>query len=255
MGSMGPPMSALSSRATPLSDGGSFTKPSSGATRPLMTAYPSSGPTAPQTRHERDEQQQDVQAAPLPPTPPPPSPVLTLICSTDLQIASYEPAHVRLLLGYEAEEMDGHCLLDLVHPDDVGRLRAMWLDLLGHARLEISNVIASPLDGASGQPVLALTPPLHLVLPARGTGVLEDQSVRVRSAWTRGRLFDLYSIRLHIGGGLGTDLTAAAAEGRREYSAYVVASLLKLGNEGAHPDLRIGGTPPSTAVSTHIHNG
>jgi hypothetical protein len=63
------------------------------------------------------------------------------------------------MLGYTAEEMLGHSVLDHIHPDDQGRAVEGWLARLATRRDELirraEQAMYRSKDGANGKPVMA----------------------------------------------------------------------------------------------------
>ncbi|KAK0546224.1 hypothetical protein OC845_004688 [Tilletia horrida] len=150
------------------------------------------------------------------------SPVLTMICSTALTCARLSE-NSQALLGYVPTELANRPLVDIVHPEDVTRVRGMWQKLIESVQVRVQPVLS-----VSPEEIMAIDPNL-LIQPALGTSFPED-NVRIRLS---NGLFDFYSVRLHIGGYFGADLSVSHSRER----AYIVASLLKLGNDGSHPHL------------------
>lgn len=157
------------------------------------------------------------------------SAVVTVICSTDLQCARISEECVSLL-GYHPSEMRDRSLFELVHPSDSTRLERIWTSL-------IDPVGVVPQAAPVTADRMLNTSPARLMTPASGTiFVQEDMRLRQRTG-----MFDFYSVRLHLGGGFGVDLYQRDTLDR----AYVVASLLKLGNDADHPDPSLLRTPYS----------
>jgi hypothetical protein len=151
------------------------------------------------------------------------APTVSLICSTELQCvrASEECS---TLLGLRPEELQQLSLFDLVHPTEGPQLEDLWQSLIRPVGIRPSGAPAHPA-------VILNAPPAQLLLPAAGT-VFVENTFRVR---LRSGTFDFYSVRLHLGGYFGADLFLPETLGR----AYVVASLLKLGNDATHPSIAV----------------
>lgn len=148
------------------------------------------------------------------------SAVVTVICSTDLRCARVSEECVALLDFHPTEMMD-RSLFELVHPSDSARLERIWTSL-------IDPVGVVPQTAPVSADRMMTTPPARLMAPASGT-IFVQEDVRLRQ---RSGMFDFYSVRLHLGGGFGVDLYKRDTLDR----AYIVASLLKLGNDADHPD-------------------
>ncbi|UZJ53858.1 hypothetical protein CBS101457_003178 [Exobasidium rhododendri] len=153
---------------------------------------------------------------------------VTLILSTGLQCARCS-IESQALLGFSPSDLLERSLFELVHPSEKQRLEQLWLSLIEPVGVKPQVV------PANAETVMTLSPSI-LMAPAPGT-VFMQETMRLRQ---RSGIFDFYSIRLHLGGGFGADLYQPQSLSR----AYIVASLLKLGNDATHPDpnfLREGG--------------
>ncbi|PWY99859.1 hypothetical protein BCV70DRAFT_200766 [Testicularia cyperi] len=155
------------------------------------------------------------------------SAVVTLICSTNLQCARISD-ECTALLGYQPEEMIERSLFEFVHPSETSRLEEIWSSL-------IDPVGVVPQAVPAAAEVVMSTPAARLMTPAGGT-IFVQENMRLRQ---RSGMYDFYSVRLHLGGGFGVDLYRRETLDR----AYIVASLLKLGNDAVHPDPAILRTP------------
>lgn len=161
------------------------------------------------------------------------SAVVTVICSTDLQCLRVSQ-ECTSLLDYHPDDMVDRSLFEFVHPADTVRLERIWSSL-------IDPVGVVPQSAPVSADRMLNTPPPRLMTPASGTiFVQEDMRLRQR----RG-MYDFYSVRLHLGGGFGVDLYQRETLDR----AYIVASLLKLGNDAHHPDTSILRAPYSQEYS------
>ncbi|TKY86507.1 hypothetical protein EX895_004656 [Sporisorium graminicola] len=159
------------------------------------------------------------------------SAVVTIICSTNLQCARISE-ECMALLGYQPTELNERSLFELVHPSEAGRLQEIWSSLIDPV-----GVIPQAVPAAAD--VVRSTPAARLMAPAAGTiFVQEDMRLRQRNG-----MYDFYSVRLHLGGGFGVDLYRRETLDR----AYIVASLLKLGNDAVHPD-------PAVLRSPYLHD-
>ncbi|CDU25792.1 uncharacterized protein SPSC_05963 [Sporisorium scitamineum] len=148
------------------------------------------------------------------------SAVVTMICSTNLQCARISE-ECTALLGYQPSELNERSLFELVHPSETGRLQDIWSSLIDPV-----GVIPQAVPAAAD--VVMSTPAARLMAPAAGT-IFVQENMRLRQ---RNGMYDFYSVRLHLGGGFGVDLYRRETLDR----AYIVASLLKLGNDAVHPD-------------------
>ncbi|EPQ29474.1 uncharacterized protein PFL1_03229 [Pseudozyma flocculosa PF-1] len=153
----------------------------------------------------------------------PASAVVTIICSTNLQCARVSE-DCQVLLGYQPSEVLERSLFELVHPTESTRLEELWTSL-------IDPVGVLPQAVPASAEVVMSTPPARLMAPAAGT-IFVQENMRLRQ---RNGMYDFYSIRLHLGGGFGVDLYRRETLDR----AYIVASLLKLGNDATHPDTAV----------------
>lgn len=179
-------------------------------------------------------------------------PTVSLILSTGLQCARCS-VESHALLGYSPSDLMETSLFELVHPSETQRLEQLWLSLIEPVGIKPQVV------PANAETVMNLSPAV-LMAPAPGT-VFIQESMRLRR---RSGIYDFYSIRLHLGGGFGADLYQSSTLDR----AYIVASLLKLGNDATHSDPTIlrearwhqGNdprhftTPPSKGSSGNGHN-
>jgi len=147
-------------------------------------------------------------------------PTVSLILSTGLQCARCS-IESHALLGFSPSDLLERSLFELVHPSEKQRLEQLWLSLIEPVGVKPQVV------PANAETVMTLSPAL-LMAPAPGT-VFMQETMRLRQ---RSGIFDFYSIRLHLGGGFGADLYRHHTLDR----AYIVASLLKLGNDATHPD-------------------
>lgn len=161
------------------------------------------------------------------------SAVVTMICSTNLQCARISE-ECTALLGYQPSELNERSLFELVHPSETGRLQEIWSSLIDPV-----GVIPQAVPAAAE--VVMSTPAARLMTPAAGT-IFVQEDVRLRQ---RNGMYDFYSVRLHLGGGFGVDLYRRETLDR----AYIVASLLKLGNDAVHPDPAILRSPYSHDTS------
>lgn len=148
------------------------------------------------------------------------SPTVSLILSTGLQCARCS-VESHALLGFAPSDLVERSLFELVHPSETNRLEQLWLSLIEPVEVK-PQVVPS-----NAETIMNLSPAL-LMAPAPGT-VFMQETMRLRQ---RSGIFDFYSIRLHLGGGFGADLYQPQTFDR----AYIVASLLKLGNDATHPD-------------------
>ncbi|GAK67772.1 uncharacterized protein PAN0_021d6001 [Moesziomyces antarcticus] len=148
------------------------------------------------------------------------SAVVTMICSTNLQCARISD-EVTALLGYQPSELNERSLFELVHPSETSRLQEIWTSL-------IDPVGVVPQAVPAAAEVVMSTPAARLMTPAAGT-IFVQENMRLRQ---RNGMYDFYSVRLHLGGGFGVDLYRRDTLDR----AYIVASLLKLGNDAVHPE-------------------
>ncbi|KAN0064654.1 hypothetical protein ACQY0O_002284 [Thecaphora frezii] len=169
------------------------------------------------------------------PFTPTASAVVTIICSTNLQCARVSE-DCAVLLGYQPSEVLERSLFEFVHPAEASRLEELWTSL-------IDPVGVVPQAVPASADVVMSTPPARLMAPAAGT-IFVQENMRLRQ---RNGMYDFYSIRLHLGGGFGVDLYRRETLDR----AYIVASLLKLGNDATHPEVLVlrnpyhGGQGPS----------
>lgn len=145
---------------------------------------------------------------------------VSLILSTDLHCARCSEESYALL-GYTPSDLSERSLSEIVHPSERERLESLWISLIEPVRVQPQRIPASINS------ILSLSPAI-LMTPAPGT-VYMQESMRLRQ---RSGIYDFYSIRLHLGGGLGADLYQSSTLDR----CYIVASLLKLGNDANHPD-------------------
>jgi len=143
-----------------------------------------------------------------------------MICSTNLQCARISD-ECTALLGYQPSELNERSLFELVHPSETSRLQDIWTSL-------IDPVGVVPQAVPAAAEVVMGTPAARLMTPAAGT-IFVQENMRLRQ---RNGMYDFYSVRLHLGGGFGVDLYRRETLDR----AYIVASLLKLGNDAVHPD-------------------
>lgn len=143
-----------------------------------------------------------------------------MICSTNLQCARISD-EVTALLGYQPSELNERSLFELVHPSETSRLQEIWTSL-------IDPVGVVPQAVPAAAEVVMSTPAARLMTPAAGT-IFVQENMRLRQ---RNGMYDFYSVRLHLGGGFGVDLYRRETLDR----AYIVASLLKLGNDAVHPE-------------------
>lgn len=150
----------------------------------------------------------------------PASAVVTIICSTSLQCARVSE-ECTALLGYHPSDVLERSLFELVHPTEAGRLEELWTSL-------IDPIGVVPQAVPASADVVMTIPPARLMAPASGT-IFVQENMRLRQ---RNGMYDFYSIRLHLGAGFGVDLYRRETLNR----AYIVASLLKLGNDATHPD-------------------
>ncbi|KAJ1020652.1 hypothetical protein NDA16_004045 [Ustilago loliicola] len=157
------------------------------------------------------------------------SAVVTMICSTNLQCARVSD-ECSALLGYQPSELNERSLFELVHPSETSRLQDIWTSL-------IDPVGVVPQAVPAAAEVVMSTPASRLMTPAAGT-IFVQENMRLRQ---RNGMYDFYSVRLHLGGGFGVDLYRRETLDR----AYIVASLLKLGNDAVHPDPAILRSPYS----------
>lgn len=157
------------------------------------------------------------------------SAVVTMICSTNLQCARISE-ECTALLGYHPSELNERSLFELVHPYETSRLQDIWTSLIDPVR-----VVPQAVPAAAE--VVMSTPAARLMTPAAGT-IFVQENMRLRQ---RNGMYDFYSVRLHLGGGFGVDLYRRETLDR----AYIVASLLKLGNDAVHPDPAILRSPYS----------
>ncbi|EST07030.2 PAS domain protein [Kalmanozyma brasiliensis GHG001] len=157
------------------------------------------------------------------------SAVVTMICSTNLQCARSSEECIALL-GYKPSELNERSLFELVHPSETSRLQEIWTSL-------IDPVGVIPQSVPAAADVVMSTPAARLMAPAAGT-IFVQENMRLRQ---RNGMYDFYSVRLHLGGGFGVDLYRRETLDR----AYIVASLLKLGNDAVHPDPSILRAPYS----------
>jgi PAS domain-containing protein len=148
------------------------------------------------------------------------SPTVSLILSTGLQCARCS-VESHALLGYSPSDLIERSLFELVHPSETQRLEQLWMSLIEPVG------VRSQVVPADAETVMTLSPAI-LMAPAPGT-VYMQETMRLRQ---RSGIYDFYSIRLHLGGGFGADLYQTSTLDR----AYIVASLLKLGNDATHPD-------------------
>lgn len=149
-------------------------------------------------------------------------PLVSLILSTEMECFRCSKEAQRLL-GYYPEDLLARSLFDLVHPDDAHQMEELWLGLIEPVGVRPGRVPATIDALKSLSPVL-------LMIPATGTIFLQEvMRFRLRSGD-----YDLFSVRLHLGGGFGADLYRNNTLDR----AYIVASLLKVGHHGAHPHPR-----------------
>ena len=159
------------------------------------------------------------------------SAVVTMICSTNLQCARISE-ECTALLGYQPSELNERSLFELVHPAETSRLQEIWTSLI-----DPIGIVPQAIPAAAE--AVMDTPPARLMTPAAGTiFVQEDMRLRQRNG-----MYDFYSVRLHLGGGFGVDLYRRETLDR----AYIVASLLKLGNDAVHPD-------PALLRSPYFHD-
>lgn len=159
------------------------------------------------------------------------SAVVTMICSTNLQCARVSD-ECSALLGYQPSELNERSLFELVHPSETSRLQDIWTSL-------IDPVGVVPQTVPAAAEIVMSTPSARLMTPAAGT-IFVQENMRLRQ---RNGMYDFYSVRLHLGGGFGIDLYRRETLDR----AYIVASLLKLGNDAVHPD-------PSILRSLYSHD-
>ncbi|CBQ72460.1 conserved hypothetical protein [Sporisorium reilianum SRZ2] len=159
------------------------------------------------------------------------SAVVTMICSTNLQCARISE-ECTALLGYQPSELNERSLFEIVHPSETGRLQEIWSSL-------IDPVGVIPQSVPAAADVVMSTPAARLMAPAAGT-IFVQENMRLRQ---RNGMYDFYSVRLHLGGGFGVDLYRRETLDR----AYIVASLLKLGNDAVHPD-------PAMLRSPYLHD-
>lgn len=157
------------------------------------------------------------------------SAVVTIICSTNLQCARVSD-ECSALLGYQPSDLNERSLFELVHPSETSRLQDIWTSL-------IDPVGVVPQAVPAAAEVVMSTPAARLMTPAAGT-IFVQENMRLRQ---RNGMYDFYSVRLHLGGGFGVDLYRRETLDR----AYIVASLLKLGNDAVHPDPAILRSPYS----------
>ncbi|KAJ9476318.1 hypothetical protein PHBOTO_006393 [Pseudozyma hubeiensis] len=160
------------------------------------------------------------------------SAVVTMICSTNLQCARISE-ECTALLGYQPSDLNERSLFELVHPSETGRLQDIWSSLIDPV-----GVVPQAVPAAAEE--VMSTPASRLMTPAAGT-IFVQENMRLRQ---RNGMYDFYSVRLHLGGGFGVDLYRRETLDR----AYIVASLLKLGNDAAHPD-------PAILRSPYSHDG
>uniref|UniRef100_V5EPM3 PAS domain-containing protein n=1 Tax=Kalmanozyma brasiliensis (strain GHG001) TaxID=1365824 RepID=V5EPM3_KALBG len=163
-----------------------------------------------------------------------------MICSTNLQCARSSEECIALL-GYKPSELNERSLFELVHPSETSRLQEIWTSL-------IDPVGVIPQSVPAAADVVMSTPAARLMAPAAGT-IFVQENMRLRQ---RNGMYDFYSVRLHLGGGFGVDLYRRETLDR----AYIVASLLKLGNDARPSHLesntRRDDEPPQ---STSVPNG
>lgn len=148
------------------------------------------------------------------------SPIISLVLSTSLQCARCSIESLALL-GVHPSEVVDRSLFDFVHPSESNLLEQLWLGLIDPVGVEPRSV---PEDLET---VSTLSPAL-LMSPAPGTVFLQE-TMRLRQ---RSGMYDFYSVRLHLGGGFGADLY----QSHTLHRAYIVASLLKLGNDATHAE-------------------
>ncbi|PWN47030.1 hypothetical protein IE53DRAFT_275251 [Violaceomyces palustris] len=163
------------------------------------------------------------------------SAVITMICSTNLQCARVSEECLALL-GFYPSEMLERSLFELVHPSEANRLEELWSSLIDPVGV-VPQAVPAPVE------VVMSTPPARLMAPAAGT-IYAEEKMRLRQ---RNGIYDFYSVRLHLGGGFGVDLYRRETLDR----AYIVASLLKLGNDATHPDPAALRFPYQNDVNSH----
>lgn len=149
-----------------------------------------------------------------------PSPIISLLLSTTLQCARCSVESLSLL-GVHPSEFVERSLFDFVHPSESKRLQHLQLSLIEPFCINPRNV---PEDFE----IVSKFSSALLLSPAAGTMFLED-TIRIRQ---RSGMYDFYSVRLHLGGGFGVKLLQSDTLHR----AYIVASLLRLGNDATHPE-------------------
>lgn len=147
--------------------------------------------------------------------------IVTCICTPWLEClrVSEESSSV---LSLRSTELIGHNLFEMVHPADAERLHSL-VDRL-HIKTASSASILHPLTIEHLSPTLLVRPSL--------TSPFVYDTIRIRRKHAQS--FDLFSIRLHVGG-------AFSGEG----GPYIVASIVAIGRGATHPS-------PSHLSSTFI---
>lgn len=177
----------------------------------------------PYNRQSSSRRQSPELLYPSSPSTPPAASILTLFAATSLQIVRASP-ECQLLTGYLPHEYINLSLYHYLHPDDVPIIEADRLSLVQgphlpfalHSRRETLAAMAATPTPASTRS------DRELQSPAEGMSQpYPNRNVRVLRADGE---YDLYNIRLHIGGGLGASLWRAETFGR----SYIVVSMLRL---------------------------
>lgn len=150
-----------------------------------------------------------------------PASVVSMIFSTSLHCARCS-VESRSVLGHDPNELMERSLFDFVHPDDGQRLERLWLGLIEPVGVRPQRLYTHPGT------MLALSP-AELMAPALGTVFLQEEPIRLRH---RSGTFGTYSVRLHLGGGLGADLYRDRTFDR----AYIVASIVRSGSHTSSSD-------------------
>ncbi|PWN20996.1 hypothetical protein BCV69DRAFT_180995 [Microstroma glucosiphilum] len=154
--------------------------------------------------------------------------VTTILCGTDL-VTAHVSQESQYLCGLLPSQLCHRSLLDIVAPDDTGRLHNAWSRLLSPVGLAPAPFPAAGLE-------MMRRTSCKLLRPARGTIFIEE-TLRIR---TGERHSIPCSVRLHLGGAFGLDLYRPESK----QHAFVVCSIVPL--DGRMSEMAASSLHPSS---------
>jgi hypothetical protein len=155
--------------------------------------------------------------------------VTTILCGTDL-VTAHVSQESQYLFGLLPSQLCHRSLLDVVAPEDTGRLHNAWSRLLSPVGLGSAPFPAAGLE-------MMHRTSCKLLRPARGTIFIEE-TLRVR---TSERQSIPCSVRLHLGGAFGLDLYRPESK----QHAFVVCSIVAL--DGRMSEMAASSLHPNSA--------